>query len=162
MILALKTDGEITEFILLDQNGQIQNRLEWQSARGLAEGLLGHVLELLGQNSLHDLSGLIVFRGPGSFTSLRIGISTINALAYGLAVPNVGTTSEDWLKVGLAQLSKQGKPQIVNVQVGPEQIPAQIIRGATPICFQLVLDGSQPFFMMVDQCVNPLPVMGKR
>jgi tRNA threonylcarbamoyladenosine biosynthesis protein TsaB len=43
--------------------------------------------------SLRDLSGFAVSIGPGSFTGLRIGLSTIKGLAYGLGVPVVGVST---------------------------------------------------------------------
>ena len=98
--------------------------------------------------------GVFSHRSVPFFSFHKITVLVFEPLAANLSV--------DFQVFQMSQCFCQGKPQIVNVQVGPEQIPAQIIRGATPICFQLVLDGSQPFFMMVDQCVNPLPVMGKR
>ena len=43
--------------------------------------------------SLRDLSGLAVSIGPGSFTGLRIGLSTVKGLAYGLDIPVVGIST---------------------------------------------------------------------
>jgi tRNA threonylcarbamoyladenosine biosynthesis protein TsaB len=43
--------------------------------------------------SPRDLSGLAVSIGPGSFTGLRIGLSTVKGLAYGLDIPVVGVST---------------------------------------------------------------------
>ncbi|MDH4280614.1 MAG: tRNA (adenosine(37)-N6)-threonylcarbamoyltransferase complex dimerization subunit type 1 TsaB, partial [Acidimicrobiia bacterium] len=43
--------------------------------------------------TLGDLDVLIVDRGPGRFTGLRVGLATIKTLAFALAVPVVGLTS---------------------------------------------------------------------
>ena len=43
--------------------------------------------------SLSDVSGLAVSIGPGSFTGLRIGLSTAKGLAYGLGIPVVGIST---------------------------------------------------------------------
>jgi len=48
----------------------------------------------------------VVYKGPGSFTGLRIGISVANALAYGLNVPIVSTTGKDWQLQGIDRLKK--------------------------------------------------------
>ncbi len=45
---------------------------------------------------LRDLTGLVVVSGPGSFTGIRIGLSTAKALAEALALP-LAAVSRLWL-----------------------------------------------------------------
>ncbi|HXV82874.1 MAG TPA: tRNA (adenosine(37)-N6)-threonylcarbamoyltransferase complex dimerization subunit type 1 TsaB [Candidatus Binatia bacterium] len=45
------------------------------------------------QTSLEDISGLALSIGPGSFTGLRIGLSTVKGLAYGWQIPVVGVST---------------------------------------------------------------------
>lgn len=40
-----------------------------------------------------DISGVIVATGPGSFTGLRVGLSSVKGIAYGLKVPVIGVSS---------------------------------------------------------------------
>ena len=54
------------------------------------------VLRMSGIN-LSDLDGFTVTRGPGSFTGLRIGISTIKGLAVASEKPVVGVSSLETL-----------------------------------------------------------------
>lgn len=49
------------------------------------------------KKSIHDLSGIAVVKGPGSFTSLRIGVSTANALAFGLGIQVIGVDKDEAL-----------------------------------------------------------------
>lgn len=58
--------------------------------------LIHSVLEIAGF-SVADLDGLAVTVGPGSFTGLRIGISTVKGFAYALDKPVVGVSSLDAL-----------------------------------------------------------------
>lgn len=52
------------------------------------------------------LTDIVIHAGPGGFTTLRIGVTTANALAYALGVPVIGVTGT----VGnLADLLKQSE-----------------------------------------------------
>ncbi len=54
--------------------------------------------------SLKDIDGINCFKGPGSFTGLRIGASLVNALAYSLKIAIVGSIGKDWIKKGNQRL----------------------------------------------------------
>src|SRR5262249_11503882 len=43
--------------------------------------------------SLQDITGFALSIGPGSFTGLRIGLSTVKGLAYGWEIPVVGVST---------------------------------------------------------------------
>ncbi len=47
--------------------------------------------------SIRDIQGISLALGPGSFTGLRIGVSTVKGLAYALKVPVVGIPTLDAL-----------------------------------------------------------------
>ena len=68
------------------------------------------IKELLNANDkkLEQIEGLVVFKGPGSFTGLRIGISVANALADSLKIPIVGSTGSDWVMDAIASLKNGG------------------------------------------------------
>jgi tRNA threonylcarbamoyladenosine biosynthesis protein TsaB len=65
-------------------------------------GLIHSVLENAGF-SVADLDGLAVTVGPGSFTGLRIGISTIKGLAHALGKPVVGVSTLEALALQCGQ-----------------------------------------------------------
>jgi tRNA threonylcarbamoyladenosine biosynthesis protein TsaB len=72
------------------------------------------------QETFREVTGIIIFRGPGSFTGLRIGISTANALAYANNIPIVGATGENWRESGLKKLRKKQNDAIVLPEYGAE------------------------------------------
>ena len=53
---------------------------------------------------LKDLSGIVVFKGPGSFTGLRIGFSVANAFAYSLGLPVVSGMQDNWAMEGIRRI----------------------------------------------------------
>lgn len=54
-----------------------------------AEKLHVYIEELLKENNktLKDLSAIAISQGPGSYTGLRIGVSSVKGLCYGLSIP---------------------------------------------------------------------------
>lgn len=107
MILALRTDGDTTYAVLLQDHKTI-HELTWLSGRALAEQLLPRLIDWLAEGglTLNDLTGLIIFSGPGSFTSLRIGHTVLNTLSDSLGVPVVGAMGEHWIGEGTEALAK--------------------------------------------------------
>lgn len=67
------------------------------SERVRADDLLSLIDEMLGANQLRltDLGAIIVRRGVGSYTGLRVGVTIANSLAWALAIPLVGFTTRE-------------------------------------------------------------------
>ena len=118
MILALKTAGQTTEFWLFPSLDAAEPaaHTKWDSGRELSDQLLSRLQAFVETHdtNLSGLSGIAIFSGPGSFTSLRIGHSVANALADSLGIPVVGTTGEGWLASAQSALrtAKPGRPAL--------------------------------------------------
>jgi tRNA threonylcarbamoyladenosine biosynthesis protein TsaB len=92
-ILAIETATESCS-VALSLDGEVLERSSL-TPRQHAEKLLPWVRELLAEGgaSLQDLDALAFSRGPGSFTSLRIGIGVAQGLAWGASIPVVPVSS---------------------------------------------------------------------
>lgn len=108
MILTIRTDKPEAEIGLYDQSGKQLHYISWPAHRQLAETIHDQIATLLQFDSseLKDLRGIIVFKGPGSYTGLRIGMSVANALAYSLSCKVVAANSENWQADGVKALNQ--------------------------------------------------------
>lgn len=95
MIVSLDTSTLTLSLALLEPGGRvIEHRLVGPPKRQ-SEILPGEIESVLSAHgkSLKDVTGFVVGLGPGSFTGLRIGLSTIKGLAFALKVPVAGVSS---------------------------------------------------------------------
>lgn len=105
IVLALRTDKPEAEIGLFDGQTKVAYEV-WEAHRQLAETIHHKIEGLLQQagKQWHDVQGIVGYEGPGSFTGLRIGLSTANAAAYSLQVPVVATQGDDWIEKGINRL----------------------------------------------------------
>lgn len=120
--IAIKTNDQDTKLTLVDAEGQIIDEKTWQPARTLSNVLLDEILQLVKQHNLDvsTLNGIIIFKGPGSFTGLRIGVTIANALSHGLTIPVVATQGENWLQQGIMRLQNGENDKIVLPDYGAD------------------------------------------
>lgn len=106
MILGIRTDKPEAELYLCS-GGSIVLEKKWAAHRELSNTLLDSIDELILSGGIHkkELTGIVVFQGPGSFTGLRIGITVANTLAYTYKLNIVGVEGDEWLSMGCSLLS---------------------------------------------------------
>lgn len=122
-ILTIRTDNPEAEVGVYDMDGKQLSYHTWHAHRELSSTLHGVIRDELVRQSatFEDIGYVLVFRGPGSFTGLRIGITVANALAYGLHKPIVGVDQEDqWLERGMARIKNNENDQLVLPEYGSE------------------------------------------
>ena len=97
-ILAIDTSSSVCSVALLEDERIIQE-LNINNTRTHSENLMPLVEKLLDTNSvkLQDINLLACDKGPGSFTGIRIGISSIKAMAEVHSIPICGVTSLEGL-----------------------------------------------------------------
>jgi len=120
MILLLDTSTPVCKLSFIEDDWRYDD--EWESGRALAKGLLTYLQNNLEKNgkAWTDISGIVAFKGPGSFTGLRIGLTVLNTFADSEAIAIVGSTGDDWQSTGLARLSAGENDQLVMPEYGAE------------------------------------------
>jgi len=105
-ILAVDTSTKSCSVAIIDDQSLLaeQIKVTKQTHAKHVMGMIDDVIELSGLK-FNDLEGFAVCRGPGSFTGLRIGISTVKGLAFASGKPLVGVSSLDALAMQSANPS---------------------------------------------------------
>lgn len=96
MLLAVDTSTPALGLALYDGN-KVLSEMVWQSRARHTVELAPSAQRMLKQSGAvpTDLTGLAVATGPGSFTSLRVGLAFIKGLALALKIPVAGIPSFD-------------------------------------------------------------------
>lgn len=99
-ILAL--DTATAQLSLCLKKGNSYFELNIQDGLKHSETLMVLILKLMEQAEIQkeDLDLLICSEGPGSFTGLRIGMSTVKGLSFGLEIPYTAVPSCDYQAYG--------------------------------------------------------------
>ena len=118
-ILTIRTDKPEAEIGLYDDQKQLAYE-KWQAHRQLAETIHQKILNILTVQglSLYKVEGVVVFKGPGSFTGLRIGVSVANSLAYSLKIPVIGSLSNDWIALVVSRILAGELGEIATIEYG--------------------------------------------
>ena len=91
--------------VALHKNGElIVSREDVTTNFSHSEKLLKFISELFSDAklSLSDLDAIAVSMGPGSYTGLRIGVSTAKGLCYGLDIPLISISTLKAMSFGMA------------------------------------------------------------
>jgi tRNA threonylcarbamoyladenosine biosynthesis protein TsaB len=123
MILTIRTDKPEAEIGVYTTTGEQLAYYNWPAHRELSNTILTVIRDQLAaqDSGFEDISGVIVYKGPGSFTGLRIGITVANTLAYSLSVPIVGEANEHrWLERALEALKAGRNDKLVLPEYGAE------------------------------------------
>lgn len=119
MYVLLDTSTAVCRLVYIDADGAYHT-YEWEAGRTMAQGLLAYIIKTLASHgtTIEAIAGWGVLRGPGSFTGLRIGAATVNAITASLQVPVVGETGEDWQARAVARLQAGEDDQIILPEYG--------------------------------------------
>lgn len=120
MILLLDTSTGLCKVSIVTDDAQFNT--QWQADRQLAKGLLSYIQSELQLRAMEltDCTGIGVFKGPGSFTGLRIGLTVANTLADSLHIPIVGESGADWQQKSVTRLSDDHDDKVVLPDYGAD------------------------------------------
>ena len=110
IILSIETSTSICS-VALHKNGDLLGLCEIEETGAHAQKLMGLIDSLLAEQKLDtkELSAIAVSEGPGSYTGLRIGVSTAKGLAFSGSLPLIGVGALKALALGAKhQVDHQG------------------------------------------------------
>ena len=105
-ILAMETTGPVGSVAVIDQDGNTASKCSTEVMSHLKE-LIPMTEALLKEKDISksELSAVAASIGPGSFTGIRIGVSTARALSQALGLPAVAVPSLESFRVKCNGLS---------------------------------------------------------
>jgi len=121
-LLAIDTSANLCAVCVWDSAAAIASITE-DIGTGHAELLMGMIDDALAQAGkvYADLTRIGVVIGPGSFTGVRVGVSTARGLALALNIPAVGVTTLQGL-AHEAQALHPGRPVLAVIDARREQL----------------------------------------
>lgn len=137
LTLAIECATKSIGLALLDEE-EVRAELYLRSERHHSEVLLAAIEQLfqLTGKALDQVDLLACTVGPGSFTGLRIGVSTVKGLALGMSAPVVGVSTLEVMAMNAASspalicpLLDAGKDQVYAglFRMGPNGLPQAVI-----------------------------------
>jgi tRNA threonylcarbamoyladenosine biosynthesis protein TsaB len=143
----LETSGRIGG-VALAQGPVVVGRRQLSESRRHAQDLAPAVADLLREQGwrARDLQAVVVSRGPGSYTGLRVGIMSAKTLAYatGAALVAVETFAVIALQAPAEatplDVIADAQRDLVYVQRFVRSQPSQGVMAATPLSIQRVTD----------------------
>src|SRR5690606_4160016 len=105
MILQIETSTQVCS-VALSADGMVVACREVDAPNVHATRLTGLISELMEEMELvySDLAAIAVSKGPGSYTGLRIGVSTAKGLCYATDLPLIGIGTLDAMADGFSTL----------------------------------------------------------
>jgi len=158
ILLAIETATSRQSMAVLNDQ-ELLGYIECESNRSLTTQIIPAIDQLLRKASLDiaDLEALAVSIGPGSFTGLRVGLSTMTAFRLALGLPLVGVPTLE----GLAwNLPDSDLPILSTVAIRAEMVYWGIFRWQQ---HQLVCQQTDQMGMFSDVCAGltePTVVLG--
>lgn len=98
MILLIDTSDKENISLILGRGQKIFLEKKIQAFYAQEEKLLNSLQSIFSEVGIDggDIEGIIVVKGPGSFSALRIGLAVANALAWSWQIPIIGWAKHEF------------------------------------------------------------------
>lgn len=130
-LLALDTAANLCSVAVLDvESGVMLAEISDDIGKGHAERLMGIIEQTLRSAgvALGEIGRIAVSIGPGSFTGVRVGVSTARGFSLALQCPAVGITTLEALAFDAAK-QYPGRPVHSIIDARREEVYAQSFKG---------------------------------
>ncbi len=99
-ILALETTGPVGSCAIIQESGQVTMEVSSAEMNHLKDlmPMAQRLIDKLGLNK-NDMAAVAASVGPGSFTGIRIGVSTARAISQALDIPAISVPTLDAFKL---------------------------------------------------------------
>ena len=100
-------------------SSKLVDSIEWEAGRELSKTFFTYLEKLFKNNNRksEELCRIIVVKGPGSFTGLRIGVAIANTFSYALSIPIIGVVTKR--NLGLDEIFCKAKNITEEKQIVP-------------------------------------------
>ncbi|MBP1995000.1 tRNA (adenosine(37)-N6)-threonylcarbamoyltransferase complex dimerization subunit type 1 TsaB [Paenibacillus eucommiae] len=118
LYLAMDTSTSSLTVAVL-KNGHLLGELSTYAERNHSIGLLPNIQQLLTSLGLKpkDLKAVVSGKGPGSYTGVRIGVSTAKTFAWSLGIDLIGVSSLEAMALGGRRVAA-GEPDMIHLIKG--------------------------------------------
>ena len=124
-LLAIETTGAFASVALLEDDCVLEH-IQGHDRFSHLQNLMPQVKEVLENHklSINDVSAIAVSKGPGSFTGIRIGVSSTRALCQVLGIPGVPVSSLEALAMRAADLAGEKRRSTGDTSSAKEALDA--------------------------------------
>ncbi len=106
-LLFLETATQVCS-VAIAENGKLLALKESDRANSHAALLTSFIQDVLADanTELQDLDAVVISKGPGSYTGLRIGVSSAKGLCYSLDIPMISVNSLQSIAAGMSEIAQ--------------------------------------------------------
>ena len=134
MYLAMDTTGPVAVFVLAGDDGSVVASRVFEGHRSLSQSFYEHLDALFESVSMtiDNVNGFSVTTGPGSFTGIRIGMTTAKTMAQVTGKPLVGIPTFDCLAHPYISVSHETVVTVLHSR--RLEVYAAVFRAGAQIC----------------------------